>query len=207
MKDTTLLKIPILDTVFKGLEEAFVGEEQNSHDFVWKEISTLLKDARAGKITKSCMINIIKNGKQESESVRLKEISLQFVPSNPKWIPENMDSTEVKYLEHKFTETELDFLRLAASFNVFRHQKFGESLKQENQRMVDDMISKNAKPELIEDAKAQSKKTMELFEKGRPKCLEQVVYNAVYPAIYKKVMEDLDNVIQKEHEQIYPKDK
>jgi hypothetical protein len=64
------------------------------------------------------------------------------------------------------------------------------------------MISKNAKPELIEDAKAQSKRTMELFEKGRPKCLEQVVYNAVYPAIYKKVMEDLDNVIQKEHEQI-----
>ena len=64
------------------------------------------------------------------------------------------------------------------------------------------MISKNAKPELIEDAKAQFKKTMELFEKGRPKCLEQVIYNAVYPAIYKKEMEDLDNVIHKEPEQV-----
>ena len=107
MKDTTLLKIPILHTVFKGPEEAFVGEEQNSHDFVMKEISTLLKDARAGEITKSCMINIIQNEKQESEAVRLKEISLDNEPSNPKWIPENVDSTEVRYLEHKFTETEM----------------------------------------------------------------------------------------------------
>ena len=64
MKDTTLLKIPILDTVFKGFEEAFVGEEQNPHIFVWKELSTVLKDASAGQVTKSCMINIIKNGKQ-----------------------------------------------------------------------------------------------------------------------------------------------
>ena len=96
---------------------------------------------------------------------------------------------------------------MAASFNVFRNQKFGESLKQENQMILDDMIYKNAKPELIEDAKEESKKTMQLFEKGRPKSLEQVIYNAVYPAIYKKGMEDLDNVIQKEHEQIYPKDK
>ena len=43
MKDTTLLITPILDTVFKGIEEAFVGEEQKSHDFVWKDISTHLK--------------------------------------------------------------------------------------------------------------------------------------------------------------------
>ena len=130
MKDTTLLKIPILDTDFKGLEEAFIGEEQNSHDLGWKEISTVLKTARAGEITKSCMINIIKNGKQESETVRLKEISLENISSNPKWIPENIDSTEVRYLEHKFTETEMKYLKLAASFNVFSHQKFGESLKQ-----------------------------------------------------------------------------
>ena len=65
MKDTTLLKIPILDTVFKGFEESFVGEEQNSHDFVSKVISTVLKDVRGGEGTKSCMINIMKNGKQE----------------------------------------------------------------------------------------------------------------------------------------------
>ena len=160
MKDTTLLKIPILDTVFKGLEEAFVGAEQNSHDFVWKEISTILKDERERGINKSCMINIIKNGKQESESVRLKEISLENVSRYPKWIPDNMDSSEIRYLEHKFTETEMKFLTMATSYNVFRHQKFGESLKQENQRILDHMIYKNAKPELIEDAKAESKKTM-----------------------------------------------
>ena len=61
MKDTTFLKIPIFDTVFNGLEQAFVGEAHKSHHFVWKEISTVFKDARAGEITKSCMINIIKN--------------------------------------------------------------------------------------------------------------------------------------------------
>ena len=60
----------------------------------------------------------------------------------------------------------MKFLKMAASFNVFRHQKFGESINQENQRILDEMISKNAKPELIEDAKAQSKRTMELFEIG-----------------------------------------
>ena len=61
------------------------------------------------------------------------------------------------------------------------------------------MIYKHAKPEVIEDAKTQSKNTMGLFEKGRPKCLEQVNDRAVYPAIYKKVLRDLDNGIHKEH--------
>ena len=41
--------------------------------------------------------------------------------------------------------------------------------------VLDDMISKNAKPELIEYAKAQAKKTMELFEKGKPKDIEQLI--------------------------------
>ena len=74
--------------------------------------------------------------------------------------------------------------------NVLRNQKFGGSLKQESQRVLDDMISKNAKPALIEDTKAQSKRTMEPFEKGRPKRLEQVSYNAVYPAIDMNAMEE-----------------
>ena len=131
---------------------------------------------------------------------------MENVAINQQWIPDNRDSSEITYGEHEVTETEMKFLKLAASFNVFRHQKFGESLKQENQRVLDDMTSKNAKPELIEDAKAQSKKTMELLEKGRPKCLEQVIYNDVYPANSKKVSEGLDNVIYKEHEQSYPTD-
>ena len=60
-----------------------------------------------------------------------------------------MDSSEVRHLEHKFTETEMKFLKMAASFSGVRHQDFGESLNQENQRIRDDMISKNAIPELI----------------------------------------------------------
>lgn len=207
MKETTLIKIPILDTIFKGLEEAFIGEESNYHDFVWKQISTVLRDARAGELTKSCSVSVIKNGKQESETVRLKEVKLENIPSNPKWIPENMDASEVKYLEHKFTETEMKFLKLGASFSILRHSKFSESLRNENQIGINKMISNNAQPQQIEDAKAESKTTMELFEKGKPKCLEQVLYNAIYPPIYKKVMEDLDDIINKEHEQTYPKEK
>ena len=67
MQNTTVLTIASIARVFKGLEEGFVGEKPNTDAFVWKEISTVLKDARAGEITKSCMSNIIKNGKQESE--------------------------------------------------------------------------------------------------------------------------------------------
>ena len=64
---------------------------------------------------------------------------------------------------------------MAESFNVVRYQQFGKPIKRENQRILDDMIYKNSKPELIEDAKAECKKTKELFEKGRPKWLEQVI--------------------------------
>ena len=117
--------------MFTGLEEALIRAEQKAHDFVWKLLSTVLKDGRSVKNTKYCMIKVINIGKEESASVRLKEISLENVSSNPKWIPDNMDSSEIRYLEHKFTETEMNFLKLAASFNVFRHKKFGDSLKQE----------------------------------------------------------------------------
>ena len=60
------------------------------------------------------------------------------------------------------------------------------------------MIYKNAKTELIEDAKTPNKKKMELFEKGRPTSVEQDIYNTLFPAMYTKVVVDRETVIQKE---------
>ena len=60
----------------------------------------------------------------------------------------------------------MKFFKMAASFNVFRHQKYSNSLNQENQRILNDMITKNTKAELCKETKAQSERTIDLYEQG-----------------------------------------
>jgi len=196
-----IIRIPMVDTIFEELDDAFIGEKETAHDFVWRLIRDLCKDAKMGKLNKVCSVNVIKNGKPEQESVKLKEVNLEELSSNPDWIPKNIDKDDVKYFEHKVTDKTWEYLHLFSSFTLLRHKKYGESLEAENNRKLADMEKDpNMKKELLEDARKNFGESVEKFHDIVPKCLEEVVFSAIYPKINHHVNQNIDKGLDKENE-------
>lgn len=201
-----IIKIPMVDTIYEELDDAFIDEKETSHDFVWRLIRDLCKDAKMGKLNKICSVNVLKDGKPQQESVKLKEIELEELPSNPDWIPKNIDKDDVKYFEHKVTDKTWEYLNLFSSFTILRHQKYGESLEIENNKKLAKMEQDpNIKKELLEDARKNFGESIEKFNGIVPKCLEEVVFSAIYPKISQYVNQNIDKALDKENEELYPK--
>ena len=201
-----IIRIPMVDSIYEELDDAFIGEKETAHDFVWRLIRELCKDAKMGKLNKVCSVNVLKDGKPQQDTVKLKEVNLEEITSNPDWIPKNIDKDDVKYFEHKVTDKTWEYLKLFSSFTLLRHKKYGESLEAENDRKLAD-LEKNAnmKKEQIEDARKNFDETVEKFKGIIPKCLEEVVFSAIYPKISQHVNQNIDKALDKENEELYPK--
>lgn len=203
---TNIVKIPMLDTMFDELDDAFIDEKEDAHQFVWGKIRELCRDAKLGKLNKTCTTNIIKDGVQEQEHVKLKGLKLENLPYNSEWIPPNMDKEDIKYFEHKITDKTKEYLELFARFEYLRHSKYEESVILENQNKLDQMIEAKTNEKVLEDAKKNFEKSAEKFKKARPKCMEEVLYNRIFPSIHSKVNENIGKEFDKENEEMYPKE-
>lgn len=202
---STILKIPMVDSFYDELDDAFIDQKETAHDFIWKQIRTLCRDAKMGKLNKSCVVNIYKDGMPVQDTIKLRGLELEELPNDPEWIPKNMEKDEIKYFEHQVTDKTLEYLKLFASFSVLRHRKFGESIITENESKLAEMIKNKANEKMIQDAKKGFDETVKNFDEGIPKCIEQVIFTAVYPAIHKQVTENVERSFDKENEELYPK--
>ncbi len=202
-----ILKIPMTKDVFDELDDAFIDKNETSHDFVWKIIRNLCKDAKIGKLNKICTVNTIKDGKQIQEQVKLKRIKLDEIKNTPNWIPENMEKEDMTYFEHKITDKTLEYLKLFASFTVLRHKKYVESLQKENTKRIEKMLAdKNTDQKVTKDAEKSFNEEIDRFTKTLPSCLEEVVFNSVYPSIQLEVNKNIEDSFNKENEEMYPKE-
>jgi len=201
-----ILKIPMPDSVFDELEEAFMdNEKQTSHDFVWGLIRGLCRDAKLGKLNKTCTVNTITNGIPGQDQVKLRGFELEQAESNSEWIPKNLEKDEIKYFEHKVTDKTMEYLTLFCSFAILRHTKYTDSLEEDNERKLAKMIESKATEAQIQDAKEGFDQTVTKFREATPKYLEEILFNAVYPQIHKKITENVDKEFDKENEEMYPK--
>lgn len=207
MEEHHILKIPMTDTIFDELDDAYIDEKQTAHDFVWGLIRHLCKDAKLGTLNKVCQINIIKDGAASTDSVKLKGLTLDEIPSNSNWIPRNMELEDIKYFEHSISDKTLKYLKVYASFTNLRHVRYAESLDEDNARKIQNMENEKTSPELIAEAKSGFEKASEKFREAMPKCIEEVIFNAVYPSIHRKVTENVEKMFDKENEEFYPKEK
>ena len=206
MSDHEIVRVPLTDLFFEELDDAFVGEKETSHDFVWGLLRKLASDGKMGKLNKSCTINIIKDGQQIQDIVKLRGLELEELPSNPKWISKNMEEDEVKYFEHKVTDKSWEYLKLFASFALLRFDRLGDSIKVENEKQLKKMASENKTADQIEEARKKQAEGLEKYQESRPKCIEETIFNNIYPGVYRKVTENVDNSLDKENEELYPKE-
>jgi hypothetical protein len=204
---STVLKIPMSKDFLDELEDAFIDKDESSHDFVWKEIRRLCKDAKLGKLNKSCVVSIIKNGQQIQDTVKLREVTLVDVESDPKWIPNSLEQDDVGYFEHSVTDKTLKYLKLYASYSILRHQKYAQSVTEENAKLIQKMQEANTKQSIIDDARETHKKTDETIARGLPSCIEEAVYAGIFSVIHAHVAANIDAQFDKENEEMYPKEK
>ena len=202
-----ILKIPMPDSVFDELEEAYMSnEKETSHDFIWGLIRGLCRDAKLGKLNKMCTINIIKDGAPAQEQVKLRGFELVQAESYSDWIPENLEKDEIKYFEHKVTDKTIEYLKLFCSFAILRHTKYSDSIEEDNERKLAKMIQNKATDSQIQDAKENSDKALTKFRETTPKYFEEILYNTVYPQVHRKITENVDKEFDKENEEMYPKE-
>jgi len=203
---TNLVRIPMSDLVFDELDDAFIDDDkQTAHDFVWGLIRNICKDAKLGKLNKTCTVNIIKDGQQAQDQIKLKGYELAIVDSDPNWIPENMDKEDIKYFEHKVTDKTWEYIKLYCSFAVLRHTKYCESLEKDNEKKLIQMINNNSSENMFKDAKENFSKSISKFKEGTPKLIEEILFNAIYPFVHRKVTENIEKEFDKENEEMYPK--
>lgn len=193
------------DSIYDELDDAFIDEKQTAHDFVWGLIRHLCKDAKLGKLNKICQVNIIKDGAPSTEAVKLKGLTLDELPSDPNWIPRNMELEDIKYFEHSISDKTLKYLKLYGSFTLLRHTRYAESLDEDSARKVQKLEDDQVDPKQIEEAKKGFSEASQKFKDSFPKCMEEVIFNAVYPSIHKKVTENVEKMFDKENEEFYPK--
>lgn len=202
---STILKIPVLDTFYEELDDAFIDQKESIHDFIYGELKKLCRDAKMGKLNKSCIVNMIKNSQNAQETVYLKGLTLEEIPSNPDWIPTNMEKDDIKYFKHNVTEKTLEYLKLFGKFTLLRHNKYGESIIANHELHMLKIRSENKDPKTIAQSEESFEEVIKKYNLGRPECLEQILYSALYSSISQKVIENVDKGFDKEYELAYPK--
>ncbi len=205
--DHTILKIPFDKEFLSELEDAFIDKDETASDFVWREIRKLCKDAKLGKLNKTCVVNILQNGKQISETLKLKDITLEEATSDPEWIPPLHEKENIAFYEHSITDKTLEYLKLFGSFTILRHQKWSESVVKENERTLEEMKNNSdTKQHVIDDAIEAFKKNKEMLDDAAPSCLEDAIYTGIYTALHKHVSDNIDTMFDKENEAANPKE-
>lgn len=206
MSDHEIVRIPLTDLFFEELDDAFVGEKETSHEFIWGLLRKCCSDGKMGKLNKSCTISTIKDGQQVQDVVKLRGLELEEIESNPNWIAKTMDEDEVKYFEHKVTNASWKYLKLFGSFQLLRHDRLGEAIVEANEKAIEKMIADKKSPEEIEKAKKNQIEGLQKYQENRPTCIEECVYVHIFPQIYRKVTENVDLSLDKENESLYPKE-
>ena len=204
--DHHIIKIPLTTDLFDELDDAFIDQKETAHDFVWGQIRGLCKDAKIGKLNKICTFNVVNDGKPKQDQVKLRDVKLEELKSNPDWMPTRIDADEVKYFEHKITDKTLEYLNLFGSFALLRHGKYGDSMEVDHAEKLEKMKDNVSNPEVIEDAKKEFSEVAKNFREATPSCLEEVVFNAVFPAIHQEITKNIDKSFDKENEEMYPKE-
>lgn len=204
---STILKIPFDKEFLSELEDAFIDKKETAEDFIWGEIRRLCKDAKLGKLNKSCVVSVLKNGQQIQDTIKLKDVELHDAPSDPSWIPPLVEKEDVTYYEHKITDKTLEYLELYASFSLLRHDEWANSVVKHNEELLEKMRENtDTEQKVIDDAEAEFTKTKEGLEDQAPHCLEQCIYAAIYAPIHKHVSDNIDVMFDKENEEANPKE-
>jgi len=214
------MTIPLTDTFYDEVEDSFIDKPVDAHQFIWGLIKGMCKDAKAGKLNKSCSVNLLDEitGQVKPEFVKLTDIDLKKydMVSDPNWLPKDMEKKDVRNWEHKVTDKTMEYVKLYCQFVGIRFERYNGSVMKIEQGKIDKLKEQLEKtPEeqkpLLQNAVVEAEKRYAELQKNNednlPKCIEHCVYNQIYPQLHQEVLKNMDAEFDKENEEMYPQKK
>lgn len=217
MSDHKIIKIPLSSEFYQELDDAFIDRPESMEKFIFTTIKKIVKDAKTGKLAKKLAIQTLEKGQLKNDSVKLKDIKLSeySLVNDSKWLPEDVESSEVKYIDYKVTDKTHEYLVLYFQMLMYRYEVYNESTRKAGELRVKDAQEKydNATVEdktkelqILTLEKTSLETTKEQQDKQLPECFEMGIHQQVFPQLHKIVMENIDKEFDKEFEEMYPED-
>jgi len=221
------IKIPLTDTFYDEVEDAFIDKPIDAQRFIFDLVKGMCKDAKAGKLNRSCSVNVIENGQIKQEFVKLNDVNLAdfTLESDPTWLPKDLEKQNARNWEHKVTDKTMEYLRMYCQFVGLRFKKYNESTGKAAQERIAKLTKELAtapetlpsppdpkgalatKKMLQEQIEVETKAMAVASEKAEetvPKNIEECIYSQIYPKLHKEVMDNLDQEFDKEYQEMYP---
>lgn len=217
----TTLKIPLTDTFYEEVEDAFIDKPITAQKFIFGLIKGMCKDAKAGKLNRTCSVNLIKKGQVVQEFVKLKDVKLEdyTLKSDPKWLPKDAEIEHTRYWEHMVTDKTMEYIVMYCQYVGLRFERYNESVEKDGEERIaqlevelkrdlgdvqaPDDIRKNIQ-EQIDSSKKRIEEDRVKTEESTPKCIEHCIFTQIYPKLHAEVMKNLDTEFDKEYEEMYP---
>ncbi len=217
----TTLKIPLTDTFFDEVEDAFIDKPITAQKFIFGLIKTMCKDAKAGKLNRTCSVNLIKEGQVVQEFVMLKDVNLEdyTLQSDPNWLPKDGEKEHTRYWEHMVTDKTMEYISMYCQYVGLRFERYNASVEKEGKERIAKLeeelkrplpdvkapeeITKNIQEQLVSTKKRIEEDKIKT-EESTPKCIEHCIFTQIYPKLHAEVMKNLDTEFDKEYEEMYP---
>jgi hypothetical protein len=181
---TSTVKIFLSEDAYISLQDEFADAKAHDlHRFVFEEIKKLCRFAKMQQLNGiiNCRVYDKITKQIKEERVNLKDHKLEQVPSDPTWVPKNLEGQKMQPYEIKIgTKTTAD-LNLHAQMYQLRIKLYNDSVPK------DDPQRKN---KLAEPAK----------------CIEEILHNSLIDSVMRKVEDNIASELDDEFSKIYKDD-
>lgn len=195
------LRIPLSPEAADELEDAFIDDEKtDSHQFVWQQIRALCRDAKMTRLSHTLQYHEMgADGKLISKSEKLNLDDIPKLPNAPDWKPDSLGDADVRYFEHMVTDRTWEYLVLFAALAARRQRKYVESLARLDEKRLAELDGKDRDrfAKVVAENREHRVKTI-------PRNIEEVVYMSLEKPITDMITANIDRLLDKENEQMYP---
>lgn len=205
---STLFAIPMNEETRIALEDCFIDvPNMDARKFCFDNIKLACMDASKSLRNKVTPINQRQeDGAMKQVEFKLKDIDLEEykLPSDPAWLPENMDAEDNKPIELKFGDNTMRSIQNFGKIVMVRHEQFNKAEEEHLERTEKKMIAENAPPDNIE----RWEKSQDAIRKERlgviPECIEEALHMSIWPLIQQRVDQGVNAMFDKEFKEEYP---
>lgn len=214
---STKFNIPMNEETRISLEDCFIDDDNmDARKFVYLQVTQCCQDAKRCLRANSTPVNRKQDGwksmppqeQYKQEDYKLNDTNLDDynLESNNKWVPTSMEGQEVTPIELKLGDNTMKYLKNFGQLNIIRHEQFNLREKEQNELELSNIEAGNVDPrKLIETTKKNQEAMNKTNLDAVPTCLEQCVYNSIWPVIAQKIEEGDRKLFDKEYDDIYKK--
>ena len=191
-----------------ALEDCFIDvPNMDARKFVFGNIKSACQDAQRSIRDKVTPINRrpTDGGPPKQEEFKLKGIDLEkfTLPSDPAWLPKNLDAEDNKPIELKLGDNTMGYIKNYGQIVGIRHEQFNLAEDKFFEKTKASMRAAKAPPDNIKQWEKVQAKIREDRLGAIPKCIEECIYVSIWPLIQQKIDQSDGVIFEKEYSEIY----